>query len=103
MDTTPFKDAIKQFYRDTFNVEYISDFDIDYYSDGDIYTFVSKFKLNQENKPITIFGQFGTIQEFTIFAINELKQRRFPTVDYFKLIHAENPDERDIRENTLKN
>lgn len=99
MDTTVFKDAIKQFFKDTFNVEYISDFEIDYYDDGDIYRFTSKFKLNQENKPITISGQFVTIQEFTTFAISELKQRRFPTVDYFKLVHAESPDERVAREN----
>lgn len=103
MDTTPFKEAIKQFYRDTYCVEYISDFTIDYYSDGDIYRFISKFQLNQENKPITISAQFVTLEEFTNFAIRELKQRRFPTVDYFKLVHAESPEECEVRKKLENN
>jgi len=98
MDTTPFKDSIRQFYKDTFNVDYISDFTIDYYDDGDIFRFTSKFVLNQENKPITISGQFLTLTEFTNFAIRELKQRRFPTIDYFKLVHAESSEEKEAKE-----
>jgi len=98
MDTTVFKEGILQFFKDTYNVEYISDFTIDYYYDGDIYRFTAQFQLNQQNKPITISGQFTTIEDFTIFAVKELRARRFPTVDYFKLIHAESPDEQKLRE-----
>lgn len=94
MDTTSFNIAILQFFRDTYNVEYISDFKVDAQYDGDLYRFTAQFKLNQENKPITISGQFENIQQFTTFTINELKQRRFPTVDYFKLIHEESQDEK---------
>jgi len=89
MDTTLFKNTIKQFYRDVYKVEYLSDFDITYEWDGDVYRFVFQFRLNQEDKPITISAQFSTIEEFTDYVINELKQRRLPIVDYFYLVHAQ--------------
>jgi hypothetical protein len=89
MDTTSFNTAIQQFFRDVYNVEYISNFFVTYEFDGDLYRFVCKFQLNNVNKPIDISGQFATIEEFTTFAINELKERRFPIVDYFNLIHSE--------------
>jgi len=97
MDKTVFNNAIIQFFRDTYCVEYISDFDVQAEYDGDIYRFTAQFRLNQQNKPITISGQFETIEQFTTFAINELRQRRFPTVDYFKLIHEESQEEKKFR------
>ena len=89
MDTTIFKEAIKQFYRDLYKVEYLSNFDLTYEWDGDLYRFLFHFKLNNVDKSITISAQFLTLEEFTNFVITELKQRRLPTVDYFNLVHAQ--------------
>lgn len=87
MDTSSFDTAITDFYKEVYGVEYISNSYLTYEFDGDLYRFLYKIQLNQVNKPITISGQFATLDEFTTFTINELKTRRFPTVDYFNLVN----------------
>lgn len=95
MDIISFNQAIKDFYRTKYNVEYLNDVTITSEIDGEYTTFLCKMPFNQSNRPLNIMGQFKTIEEFLQYVLKELSTNRYPSdVIYFKLIQTDGIDKR---------
>lgn len=89
MDTTIFIEGINAYFKRVYGVEFTGSVEVTYEWDGDIYRFFCKLRLNNDDKPITISGQFATIEEFLVFTLKEFEKSRFPIVSYFNLIQTD--------------
>lgn len=85
MPTTFLENAIKNYFREKHQVEYVRGLKVE--KGENFYKLI--LDLNQPYKPLTIQGEFVSDEQFLNYIYKEIDSRRLFTVSFFNLVKEE--------------